>query len=240
VPRNNRRKSSIEILLRDAIQSSLESTLSESSTRTPQERVVFASRIYQREILGKYGKWQSKLEFTKNIVHDFMQTQQREIGLLDKEILLVYRRIAFLHGEEKAEYDPHRVIVLFFETMLGYIDLGTDVATIVSYSNSIPTIALIQGIVMAFSFLCQLLTSVGLGQPRWVGFVGIVGMKPMLEAWREATAAESFAGQKLANDQMMWVCRMVEMVVSSTGYRYAHRSFLSISNHSRFLHFHLD
>ena len=213
-----RRKSSIDILLGTANQSheisAQISTLDGYKRfKTPQERVVFASRTYQREILCKYGKWQSKLEFSRNTVRDFMKAQQ-DIGLLDEEISLVYRRIAFLHGEEKAEYDPHRVIVLFFETMLAYVDLGTDTASMISYSNSMPSIALIQGIVIAISFLVQFVSSVAFGQPLWVGFMGLIGMKPMLEAWREATGADPYVGQKLDNHFMMWLCRSLEMVVS--------------------------
>jgi hypothetical protein len=40
-------------------------------------------------------------------------------------------------------------------------------------------------------------------------------MKPAVEAWRDATGAEMFKGQKMWNDAMMWLCRMVEMVVSA-------------------------
>ncbi len=105
-----RRKSSIDILLGTANHSHEMSA--QSSTlkgykrfKTPQERVVVASRTYRHEILCKYGEWQSKLEFSRNTVRDFMKAQQ-DIGLLDEKISLVYRRIAFLHGEEKAEYDP--------------------------------------------------------------------------------------------------------------------------------------
>jgi hypothetical protein len=45
--------------------------------------------------------------------------------------------------------------------------------------------------------------------------MGLIGMKPALEAWRDATGAEAFEGQKVGSDFMMWVCRMVEMVVSA-------------------------
>jgi hypothetical protein len=44
--------------------------------------------------------------------------------------------------------------------------------------------------------------------------MGLVGMKPALEAWRDATGAEAFEGQKVGNDFLVWTCRMVEMVVS--------------------------
>ena len=190
--------------------------------RTPKERVIAAASTYRREILVKYGDSESKLEFSKNTVKDFMMTQ-KDAGLLGAEVVLVYRRVAFLHGEEKAEYDRYRIVLLFFESMMGYIDLGTDIASMMHYASQMPTIAIIQGVVIAFSFLCQFISSVALGQPIKVGFVGLVGMKPMLEAWREATAAKPFEGQKLGNETMMWICRMVEMVVSYSLSRVVHR-----------------
>ena len=74
-----------------------------------------------------------------------------------------------------------------------------------------PLIALVQGIVLAFSFLVQSVSSIALGQPYWVGLVGLMGMKPMLEWWRDVFEEPPFVGQKLDNGQMMWLTRMTEM-----------------------------
>ena len=234
---SKRRKSSINVLVDAVLQSSIDSPQHLSTQvstvkdyrrfKTPKERVNAAASNYRREILARYGQWESKLEFSKNTVKDFMMTQ-KDAGLPGDEVLLVYRRVAFLHGEEKAEYDRYRIVILFFETMMGYIDLGTDIASMMHYASQMPTIAIIQGVVMAFSFLCQFISSVGLGQPLFAGFLGLIGMKPMLEAFREATAAEPFVGQKLDNQTMMWCCRMVEMVVSYSLSRVVHRGFRCI------------
>jgi hypothetical protein len=124
-------------------------------------------------------------------------------------------RIAYLHVVEKAEYNPYRILSLFFKTMMGYVDLATDIATMAYYASVNPMVAAVQGGILAFSFVCQCVTSIALGQPLWVGLMGLIGMKPALEAWRDATGAEAFKGQKLGSDQMMWICRGVEMVVSA-------------------------
>jgi hypothetical protein len=231
---SNRRKSSINVLVDAVLQSSIDSPQHLSTQvsivkdyrrfRTPKERVIVAASKYRRDILVKYGDWESILEFSKNTVTDFMMTQ-KEAGLPGAEVVLVYRRVAFLHVEEKAEYDPYRIVLLFFECMMGYIDLGTDIFSMMHYASQMPTIAIIQGVVMAFSFLCQFISSVGLGQPLFAGFLGLIGMKPMLEAFREATAAEPFVGQKLGNDMMLWLCRMTEMVVSQSLIRVVHHGF---------------
>jgi hypothetical protein len=94
------------------------------------------------------------------------------------------------------------------------VDLGTDLATMAYYATVNPVIAMVQGGVLVFSFVSQFTVSIALGQPLWVGLMGLVGMKPAVEAWREATGAEPFVDQKLGNDFMVWTCRMVEMVVS--------------------------
>ena len=97
---------------------------------------------------------------------------------------------------------------------MGYVDMGTDVATMVNYVPLNPSIAIAQGVVLGFSFFVQCLTSVVLGQPFWVGVVGFIGMKPMLEAWRDAMDAKPFPGQKQGNDFMLFLTRFIELVVS--------------------------
>ena len=103
---------------------------------------------------------------------------------------------------------------LFLETTMDYVDMGTDVATMVNYVPLNPSIAIAQGVILGVSFFAQFLTSVALGQPFWVGVVGFIGMKPMLEAWREAMDAKPFPGQKQGNDFMLALTRFIEMVVS--------------------------
>ncbi len=134
--------------------------------------------------------------------------------MTDTELLLLYREIAYHQVVEMAEYNPYRIVSLFLKTMMGYVDLATDIATMVYYVAASPTIAAVQGTILAFSFVVQCVSSLALGQPLWVGLMGLIGMKPALEAWRDATGAEVFEGQKLENEQMMWICRVNEMVVS--------------------------
>ena len=144
-----------------------------------------------------------------------MESERTKEGMTDTELLLLYREIAYHQVLEKAEYDPYRILSLFFKTMMGYVDLATDVATMALYVKKFPTIAAVQGGILAFSFVCQCVFSIALGQPLWVGLMGLIGMKPALEAWRDATGAEIFEGQRVGSDFMMWTCRMVEMVVSA-------------------------
>jgi hypothetical protein len=173
-------------------------------------------RTYTAEVLKVHGTRESTLKFNEQTIFDFMETQ-KGFGLSKSEVHLALVRIAYLQVLEKAEYDPYRILSLFFKTMMGYVDLATDIATIVLYVNSLPTIAAVQGGILLFSFVCQCIISLALGQPLWVGLMGLIGMKPALEAWRDATGAEAFKGQKVGSDFMMWLCRGVEMVVRLGG-----------------------
>ena len=139
---------------------------------------------------------------------------QGTLGLTDAELFTLYDEIEYHHIVEKKEANPHKTFWLFLKTAMGYADMGTDIATMVNYATLNPSIATAQGGILGVSFLAQFLASVGLGQPLWVGLVGLIGMKPMLEAWRDAMEAKPFPGQKVGNDFMLWLTRITEMVVS--------------------------
>ena len=181
---------------------------------TAEDRVKACVRAYTAEVLSVHGTRESTLSFSEQTVFDFME-RQKSFGLSESEVHLALVRIAYLQVVERAEYDPYRILSLFSKTMMGYVDLATDVATMAYYATVKPMVAAVQGGILVFSFVCQCVFSLALGQPLWVGLVGLIGMKPALEAWRDATGSGAFEGQKLGGDFMMWVCRVVEMVVSA-------------------------
>ena len=181
-----------------------------------EERVAACMRTYKTEVLSVHGARESTLAFSEQTIDDFME-RQKACGLSESDVLLVYRRIAFLQVVEKAEHNPYRILSLFFKTMMGYLDLTTDIATMALYVTKLPTIAAVQGGILVFSFAVQCVSSIALGQPLWVGLMGLIGMKPAVEAWRDATGADAFKGQKMGNDQMLWMCKVAEMVVRLEG-----------------------
>ena len=188
---------------------------------TSEERVHAAYKAYKRDILDVHGSSSSSSSqsdstldlFGRHTIKDFMSAQ-KALGLTDDELLALHEEIEYQQVVEKREESPFRILGLFLKTTMGYVDMGTDVATMVRYATLNPSVAIAQGVVLGFSFLSQFLTSVGLGQPLWVGLAGLIGMKPVLEAWRDAMESKPFAGQKMGNDFMLWLTRMVEMVVS--------------------------
>ena len=177
------------------------------------ERVAAAFKVYKRDVLDTHGSPESTLDFDRNTVRDFMLTQ-RTLGLTDAELFTLYDEIVYHHIVEKKEANPHKTFWLFLKTAMGYADMGTDIATMVNYATLNPSIAIAQGGILGISFSCQLVSSIGLGQPFWVGVVGFLGMKPMLEAWRDAMDAKPFPGQKQGNDFMLFLTRFIELVVS--------------------------
>jgi hypothetical protein len=96
--------------------------------KTSEERIKACLRTYQREVLSVHGTRESTLKFDEQTIIDFMETQ-KSFGLSESEVHLVLVRIAYLQVVEKAEYDPYRILSLFFKTMMGYLDLTTDIAT---------------------------------------------------------------------------------------------------------------
>ena len=218
------RRSSLQVIMSELEQTSPTTAMSRPSRlsfikdyrrlNTTEERVKACLRTYTAEVLSVHGTRESTLSFSEQTVFDFMETQ-KSFGLSDSEVRSALVRIAYLQVVEKAEYNPYRILSMFFKTMMGYVDLATDVATMALYVKKFPTIAAVQGGILAFSFVCQCVFSIALGQPLWVGLMGLIGMKPALEAWRDATGAEAFKGQKVGSDFMMWICRNVEMVVSA-------------------------
>ena len=180
---------------------------------TSAERVDAAYKANVRAILDTHGSPESTLDFDESTVETFLEGQ-RVLGLTEAEVARLSRKIIYHHIVEKKEANPHKTFWLFLKTTMGYADMGTDIATMVRYATLNPSIATAQGGILGLSFLAQFLTSVGLGQPLWVGLVGLIGMKPMLEAWRDAMEAKPYPGQKVGNDFMLWLTRITEMVVS--------------------------
>jgi len=72
-------------------------------------------------------------------------------------------------------------------------------------------IALIQGIMLAFSFICQFVSSFALGQSLLLSATGLIGMKPLAEAIRGVFGAKQSKRQKLSNEYMLFISRTCEM-----------------------------
>uniref|UniRef100_A0A6T5THP8 XK-related protein n=1 Tax=Triparma pacifica TaxID=91992 RepID=A0A6T5THP8_9STRA len=111
------------------------------------------------------------------------------------------------------EVDHYKVMKTFGKALLSYFDIVTDVLVLLDLIAKQNTrMALIQGISFGVSFLIQSIISIAFGQPLWVVLSGLVGMKPAIESWRDATRAKPFPSQKFDNEVMLMFSRMVEVM----------------------------
>jgi hypothetical protein len=90
----------------------------------------------------------------------------------------------------------------------------TDILLIVqfAYSDTNTGMAYASGICFMLSLLIQCLFSFQSGQPAYIGLAGLIGMKPMIEAYRSATDAEQYPTQNLDNDGVLQATYMIEVV----------------------------
>ena len=171
------RRSSFQVIMSDFEQASPTTVVSRQITfrlssikdyrrfNTTEERVKACVRTYTAEMLSVHGTRESTLSFSEQTVFDFME-RQKNFGLSDSEVHLALVRIAYLHVVEKAEYNPYRILSLFFKTMMGYVDLATDIATMALYVKKFQMVAAVQGGIWR-SRSCASASSVSLSASRF-------------------------------------------------------------------------
>ena len=93
---------------------------------------------------------------------------------------------------EKKDFDPFRVMKVFGKHCLSSFDTVTDILITITLSATNAKMALVQGGALLVSFVLQSIASQILGQPLWVVLAGLLGSKPVVEAWRDATNAKPF------------------------------------------------
>ncbi|GMH77054.1 hypothetical protein TrLO_g3750, partial [Triparma laevis f. longispina] len=112
---------------------------------------------------------------------------------------------------ELKDIDHYKVMKTFGKTLLSYFDIITDILVLVDLIKRNSRMANVQGISLGVSFAFQSVLSLAFGQPIWVVLSGLVGLKPAIESWRDATRAKPFPNQKLDNDFMLMMSRMTEV-----------------------------
>jgi hypothetical protein len=86
---------------------------------------------------------------------------------------------------------------------------------LVEFIATNPAMAVIQGVSLGFSMVAQSFTGFAWGQPTWVNVLGLFGMKPLIEAWRDAVDAKPFPNQKNDNKFMLTTSRLLEVALES-------------------------
>ncbi|GMI02639.1 hypothetical protein TrST_g8253 [Triparma strigata] len=178
--------------------------------RTSEERIGKALQLFYAEVHEAYvedSKMESMLEETKAFV-----AAQVLRGLTPAEADDLKYAIVNKLSTELKDIDHYKVMKTFGKALLSYFDIITDILILVDLIKRNSRMAVVQGISLGGSFLFQSIISLACGQPILIVLSGLLGLKPAIESWRDATRAKPFPNQKLANDFMLMVSRMTEVI----------------------------
>jgi len=186
---------------------------------TAKERLLKAHNLFQRDVLDPFEdsvstSVTSTPENLKKELKSFLAAQKRK-GLTSAEADELCNDIIVKIATEKNNFDPFRVMKVFGKFCLSSFDTTTDILIAFTLSATSPKMAIVQGGALLFSFVIQSIFSHIFGQPLWVVLSGLLGTKPLVEAWRDATNAKPFPGQKMTNDQMLFVSRIIEITTEA-------------------------
>jgi len=181
--------------------------------RTAKERLDRGVKLFKQHVLDPCDE-QGAEELAPEHIDTFMEAQRLK-GLTIEECDKLKTRLIIVQVQEKKGIDTFKVMKLFLKTAISYTDLITDVMVLVVFTKTAPDLAIVQGASLALSMFCQCIFSLVGGQSLWVGLAGLLGMKPVIEAWRDATNAKPFENQKLSNEMMLFVSRITEIVTEA-------------------------
>ncbi|GMH96388.1 hypothetical protein TrVE_jg1486 [Triparma verrucosa] len=178
--------------------------------RTSEERIEKALQLFYTQVHEAYVE-DSKMESMVEEVKDFVAAQVLR-GLTPAEADDLKYAIVNKLATELKEIDHYKVMKTFGKTLLSYFDIITDILVLVDLIKRNSRMAVVQGISLGVSFLFQSIISLAMGQPIWVVLSGLLGLKPAIESWRDATRAKPFPNQKVGNDMMLFVSRITEVI----------------------------
>jgi len=181
--------------------------------RTAKERLDRGVKLFKQHVLDPCDE-QGAEELAPEHIDTFMDAQRLK-GLSIEECDKLKTRLIIVQVQEKKGIDTFKVMKVFLKTVISYTDLITDVMVLMVFTKTVPDLAMVQGASLAFSMFSQSITSLAMGQPLSVGLAGLVGMKPVIEAWRDASNAKPFENQKLSNEMMLFISRIIEIVTEA-------------------------
>ena len=178
------------------------------------ERVEKALWMFKRDVLTPYEDDPEAADNLKEEVKKFMDEQVQK-GLSEEEANNLKIEAIVKLVEEKKEIDTFKVLRVFGKTAISYADIATDGLVFLEFMAKNKAMAIVQGISLGSSLLVQCFMSFIFGQPAWVALLGLVGMKPLLEAWRDAVQAKPFPKQKVGNETTLVISRFTEVVTEA-------------------------
>jgi len=151
---------------------------------------------------------------TSDDLKEFVNAQ-KALGLSSGECEELLYELATKLFNEKKEVDTFMALKVVGKALVSYFDLVTDVMVFFELLRKNLTMAVVQGVTLGFSMVLQSLLSWLVGQPKLVALSGLLGCKPMIEAWRDATDAKPYQNQKVKNSQILGMSRMLEITTEA-------------------------
>ena len=181
---------------------------------TSKERVYFAEKKVM-EIMEENKDCDEEQSLIP-VVAKFLQ-EERSRGLSRDECATLTLECFCKQTVAKNQIDAFRVFKSFWKTGLSYVDYTTDIMVFVqlAYSKKRVGLAIAQGVSIGVSLLLQCVVSLVFGQPWWVGLCGLLGLKPLIDGYRDAVGSKHFPKQKIGNDSILLITRMVELTVEA-------------------------
>jgi hypothetical protein len=178
-------------------------------------RIDKAKKLYDKEISDEELADFDDDAKLKPIVAEFVQAQ-KEKGLTQEECFELAIELICEEMFAKNRIDTFKVFTSCWKTGMSYADFITDVLVWVQLlkkwqDNVHRALAIAQGVSIGFSLLCQCFFSLALGQPLWVGLAGLIGLKPLIDGYRDAVGCKPYPNQKLNNDQILFIGRITEV-----------------------------
>ena len=140
--------------------------------------------------------------------------QRAELTPNDERSAMLHFARSWVHLHKKNK--KHKVIQILQAVGLTYTDMGSDVYLCLYYASvDKPENAMIIGGILAASFVVQGVCAFFLHQPPRMVIAGLLGLKPVIDSYREATDAPPYPNQGMTNIAVLMCTRIIEAITEA-------------------------
>ena len=167
---------------------------------------------FKKDIIDEYVHGDLKDTFDTTLISNFIQKQQaNDVININNDILktsIIYNMVL-----DMKHIDKHRFLFILLNSVADCIDIFLDIAVLLQYIHlKYTTFVILQGLTIGISFFLQFAVSIICNQPIGWALTGLIGIKPILDNWRDATTTVTFSGQITTNAQSRWISRIITLV----------------------------
>ena len=167
---------------------------------------------FKKDIIDEYVHGDLKDTFDTTSITNFLHKQQaNDVININNDILktsIIYNMVL-----DMKHIDKHRFLFILLNSVADCIDIFLDIALLLQYIHlKYTTFVILQGLTIGISFFLQFIVSIICNQPIGWALTGLIGIKPILDNWRDATTTVAFSGQITTNAQSRWISRIITLV----------------------------